>query len=121
MSLDAEPHPLECSRDVLNYNLSSRDIEYAYPKRSGLRSMRSTNPLNPAYEFGPSYAPPKPQAPAPTRRNPLAACWRTAARAARHLRSTARGDRGWELGAPHARGEVWGRCVGVGAARQRDR
>jgi hypothetical protein len=37
MSVDTEPHPLDVGRNVLDYNFSTRDIEYAYPKRSGLR------------------------------------------------------------------------------------
>eukprot|EP01048_Picozoa_sp_COSAG05_P012404 COSAG05_NODE_1237_length_5434_cov_7.991565_2_plen_564_part_00 len=58
MSLDTEPHPLDVGRDHLNYGHSTRDIEYAYPKRSGLVSERHSDPLNPDYRLGQSFKPP---------------------------------------------------------------
>ena len=64
MSLDSAPHPLEVGRNQLNYTFQCRDIEYAYPKRSGLASDRHSNPLNPDYRLGASFAAPPAPVPA---------------------------------------------------------
>jgi hypothetical protein len=59
MSLDTEPHPLDVSRDVLHFSLSTRDIEHAYPKRSGLASNRhsSERPTPPPVAWAGQAAP----------------------------------------------------------------
>lgn len=67
-SVAEPPHPLEVPRSTIDYSLHCRDVEYAYPKRSGLVSDRHSNPLDPQYSLGKEWAaPPPPAAEAPRR------------------------------------------------------
>ena len=67
-SVAEPPHPLEVPRNTIDFSLHCRDVEYAYPKRSGLVSDRHSNPLDPQYNLGQEWnAPPQPAAEAPRR------------------------------------------------------
>ena len=71
-SVAEPPHPLNVPRNHLDYSLKCRDVEYAYPKRSGLVSDRHSNPLDPDYRLGATFDPPPPPEPEAPRRDTMA-------------------------------------------------